>query len=305
MLYKYLFFLINLNSNSTLENSNLKNMKNYCYKHIYYMFSGGLLLVIGGFFLKSLNNNKIIKNKNLDNKIKIRYIKEDKDHIKVEFNRYLYNTYETSFTKCFKKFYKDKNLIKDLKERILTYVKENNVENSELLIKQDYDNNIYFVINSEVNDNKIFSNKNYSTDNDLYKIINNESPHKKYYENDSFMIIQNLHTNEASNLHLLLIPKKNYLNYVDFFMEAKEEEIVDLFKALYEIYNKYDFDNYLKKYKNIQDYSTLYINHNKGVFNKVRGGHGHQAIDHLHIHIYMPFIFKNKFIKPLTPINYV
>ena len=113
------------------------------------------------------------------------------------------------------------------------------------------------------------------------------------------MIIQNKRTKEEKDLHLLLIPKKNYVNYVDFFQKADDVEIKDFFEALVAIYQKYNLDAYPEKFPRIANESFLYINHNKGVFNKVRGIHSYQYIYHLHLHIQYRYIFKNNFLKEL------
>lgn len=143
----------------------------------------------------------------------------------------------------------------------------------------------------------------YSEFNPFYKIIHNNAPAITYYENNNFLIIQDQNPykpksfNERSNLHLLLIPKGNYINYIDFFKNAVKEETTDFFKALYEIIKEYKLDSYLDKYK---DYSCLYSNHNNGVFLDVRNGHSHQTIYHFHTHIHIPDVHKDKNFEDLS-----
>jgi histidine triad (HIT) family protein len=267
----------------------------YIKKNSLYIISISTILLSGIYLFKKNSSPKFIPNKQI--KSSIRYSKDDEKNMHIEFNEFLYATNTTTYKECFKNFVNNKNLRQDLKNKINAFVKENKVNNSEFLIKKDDKDEINFVINSEINKENIFTNTLYNKNNRFYNIIHKQEYSKIYYENNNFMLIQNRGTDTCKNLHLLLIPKNNYITYVDFFQKANDEEIKDFFEVLYKIYNKYNLDQYPTQYKKRQNDSFLYINHNNGVFKNVRGDHSNQYVYHLHLHIQYLSIFKENFIK--------
>jgi len=108
--------------------------------------------------------------------------------------------------------------------------------------------------------------KNYNQNNILYKIINKEISAKIYKENDYSICIFDI--NPQNNIHLLLLPKGEYIDYEDFLNNAKINETIGFFSLLQEIL------------QNITNYQLIT---NSGTF---------QHISHFHMHIISSDILK-------------
>ena len=70
----------------------------------------------------------------------------------------------------------------------------------------------------------------YDKNNIFAKILRKEIPCKKVFENDFVLAFHDI--NPQKKIHVLVIPKKNYVNLDDFNQKASEKEIVELSKAI-------------------------------------------------------------------------
>ena len=105
----------------------------------------------------------------------------------------------------------------------------------------------------------------YDKNNIFAKIIRGESPAEKIYEDDLVMAIKDIAP--ACPIHILVIPKGEYISFDDFTINASEFEIVHFYKIVQKI---------CANLKVTQDgYSIL---SNIGV-------NGGQVVPHMHLHI--------------------
>ena len=107
---------------------------------------------------------------------------------------------------------------------------------------------------------------NYDQNNIFAKILRNEIPCKKVFENDFVLAFHDI--NPQKKIHVLVIPKKNYVNLDDFNQKASEKEIVELSKAISHVAKLVGVSN--------QGYRTL----------ANIGSDGGQEVPHLHFHIF-------------------
>jgi len=70
----------------------------------------------------------------------------------------------------------------------------------------------------------------YNTNNIFNKIISGEVPTEKLYEDDQLIAIKDI-TPEAP-IHILVIPKGNYIDLDDFTNNATEQEVAHYFKQI-------------------------------------------------------------------------
>ena len=107
---------------------------------------------------------------------------------------------------------------------------------------------------------------NYDKNNIFAKILREEIPCKKIYENDYVLAFNDV--NPQKKIHILLIPKGEYVNLDDFNNKASDKEIVELNKA------------------------TTYVSNLLGAIEKGYraltniGIDGGQEVPHFHIHIF-------------------
>jgi len=107
---------------------------------------------------------------------------------------------------------------------------------------------------------------NYDKDNIFAKIIRSEIPCKKVYENDYVLAFHDI--NPQKNIHVLVIPKGEYLDLDDFNSRASDKEIVALNKAITHVSNLLGAkDNGYRALTNV-------------------GSDGGQEVPHLHFHIF-------------------
>ena len=110
----------------------------------------------------------------------------------------------------------------------------------------------------------------YDKNNIFAKILRGEIPCKKIYEDDYVFAFNDV--NPQKKIHVLIIPKGEYVNLDDFTLKASEEEILGLIKGISIVAKKI------------------------GVSDKVKGGgyrslvnvgkNGGQEVPHLHFHIF-------------------
>jgi diadenosine tetraphosphate (Ap4A) HIT family hydrolase len=109
------------------------------------------------------------------------------------------------------------------------------------------------------------TNIEYNKNNVFAKIIAGEIPCEKVYENENVLAFEDIHPKAA--IHVILIPKNQYVNMNDFAEKASEQEKDEILKAIPEI----------AKIKNTYDY---------GYKVKVNcGENAGQEIPHFHFHI--------------------
>ena len=106
----------------------------------------------------------------------------------------------------------------------------------------------------------------YDKNNIFAKILRGEIPCKKVYENDYVLAFHDI--NPQKKVHVLVIPKGEYINLDDFNKKASDEEIVELNKAVTHV-------------------SSLIGAKEKGyrVLTNI-GSDGGQEVPHLHFHIF-------------------
>ena len=66
---------------------------------------------------------------------------------------------------------------------------------------------------------------NYDDGNIFAKILRNEIPSEKVYEDNSVYAFKDIRP--QAPVHILVIPKGQYINYDDFVTNASDEEIID------------------------------------------------------------------------------
>lgn len=103
----------------------------------------------------------------------------------------------------------------------------------------------------------------YDKNNIFAKIISGELPEKKLYEDDKIIAINDI--KPAAPIHILVIPKGEYIDFADFTSKASSDEITHYFKTIAYIAKKNGADEY------------------RVVSNK--GTNAGQSIFHFHSHI--------------------
>ena len=110
---------------------------------------------------------------------------------------------------------------------------------------------------------------NYDKNNIFAKILRGEIPCKKIYEDEFVLAFYDV--NPQKNIHALVIPKGEYVNFDDFSSKASEKEIVGLIKGIGTVAKKLGISEVVKG----RGYRSL-VN---------VGGDGGQEVPHLHFHI--------------------
>ena len=109
---------------------------------------------------------------------------------------------------------------------------------------------------------------NYDKNNIFAKILREEIPCKKIYENDYVLAFEDI--NPQKKIHILIIPKGEYVDLDHFNEEATEKEIVELNKAISHVVKLLKTSNKDGGYRAI---SNIGLN-------------GGQEVSHLHYHIF-------------------
>ena len=107
--------------------------------------------------------------------------------------------------------------------------------------------------------------KKYDKNNIFARIIQGEIPATKIYEDDDVLAF-----NDLSNLapvHVLVIPKGEYVDFADFVTGESAEKIASFFKKVAEIAKKLDLND--TGYRMISN----------------KGGDASQSVPHFHIHL--------------------
>ena len=106
----------------------------------------------------------------------------------------------------------------------------------------------------------------YDKNNIFAKILRGEIPCEKVYENDHVLAFHDI--NPQKKVHVLLIPKGEYVDLDDFNNKASDKEIVELNKALTHVANLINTND--KGYRALTNI----------------GDHGGQEVPHLHFHLF-------------------
>ena len=107
---------------------------------------------------------------------------------------------------------------------------------------------------------------NYDKNNIFAKILKGEIPCKKVFENDHVLAFHDV--NPQKKIHVLLIPKGEYIDLDHFNSEASDKEIVELNKAITHVSNLLGASD--KGYRTLTNI----------------GSDGGQEVPHLHFHIF-------------------
>ncbi len=106
----------------------------------------------------------------------------------------------------------------------------------------------------------------YDDSNIFARILRDEIPSKRVYEDDYAIAFHDI--NPQAPIHILVIPKGPYVSWDDFSTKASEAEIAGFIRAV----GKVARDQGL-----VEPGYRLLAN---------IGGHGHQEVPHLHVHIF-------------------
>ena len=107
---------------------------------------------------------------------------------------------------------------------------------------------------------------NYDKNNIFAKILKGEIPCKKVYENDHVLAFYDI--NPQKKIHVLVIPKGEYIDLDHFNSKASDKEIVELNKAITNVSNLLGVKD--KGYRTLTNI----------------GRDGGQEVPHLHFHIF-------------------
>lgn len=106
----------------------------------------------------------------------------------------------------------------------------------------------------------------YDDNNIFAKILRGEIPSTKVYEDEWAYAFEDI--NPQADIHTLVIPKGRYVSWDDFSAKASAEEIAGFVRAVGEVARaKGLVERGYRMMANI-------------------GGHGHQEVPHLHVHIF-------------------
>ena len=106
----------------------------------------------------------------------------------------------------------------------------------------------------------------YDDQNIFAKILRGEIPSKTVYEDEWALAFHDI--NPQAPLHVLVIPKGAYVSWDDFSAHAPAEEIVGFIRAVGHVAREAGL---------VEPGYRLLAN---------VGGHGHQEVPHLHVHLF-------------------
>jgi diadenosine tetraphosphate (Ap4A) HIT family hydrolase len=106
----------------------------------------------------------------------------------------------------------------------------------------------------------------YDDANIFAKILRGELPCNKVYEDEHALAFHDIRP--QAPVHVLVIPKAPYVSWDDFTAQADDAQIAGFMRAVRAVTRQLDLDT--PGYR-------LMVN---------MGGHGHQEVPHLHVHIF-------------------
>ena len=108
----------------------------------------------------------------------------------------------------------------------------------------------------------------YDKNNIFAKILRGEIPCKKVYENEYVLAFHDI--NPQKKIHILIIPKNEYIDLDDFTNKASDKEIIEFNKAITHIVKMLKISNQEEGYRVLSNI----------------GKNGGQEVPHLHYHIF-------------------
>lgn len=82
----------------------------------------------------------------------------------------------------------------------------------------------------------------YDKNNIFAKIIAGKIPAEKIHENDSVIVIKDI--NPVAPVHLLIIPKGEYVDFADFIAKANTDEIASYYRAIGKVAADHELEHY-------------------------------------------------------------
>ncbi len=107
--------------------------------------------------------------------------------------------------------------------------------------------------------------KKYDKNNIFAKIIRGEIPSKKVYEDDEILAFHDI--SKAAPVHILVIPKGEFVDFSDFVKNENPQKIANFFQKTAEIAKKLDLES--SGYRIISNI----------------GSDASQTVPHFHVHI--------------------
>ena len=105
----------------------------------------------------------------------------------------------------------------------------------------------------------------YDKNNIFAKIIRGEIPAKKIYEDDDVLAFYDI--SKASPIHVLVIPKGEFIDFIDFVTKENPQKVANFFQKVAQI----------SQDLNIVNAGFRLITNN--------GSDAHQTVKHFHVHI--------------------
>ena len=109
---------------------------------------------------------------------------------------------------------------------------------------------------------------NYDKNNIFAKILRGEIPCKKVFENEYVLSFHDI--NPQKKIHVLVIPKGEYIDLDHFHQKASEKEIIEFNKSITHIVKMLKISNQEDGYRVLSN----------------TGQHGRQEVPHLHYHVF-------------------
>lgn len=105
----------------------------------------------------------------------------------------------------------------------------------------------------------------YDKNNIFAKIIRGEIPAKKIYEDDDILAFYDI--SKASPIHVLVIPKGEFIDFIDFVTKENPQKVTNFFQKVAQI---------SQDLKIVESGFRLITNN---------GSDAHQTVKHFHVHI--------------------
>lgn len=118
----------------------------------------------------------------------------------------------------------------------------------------------------------------YDDSNIFARILRGELPSKKVYEDDWALAFHDI--NPQAPVHLLVIPKGRYVSWDDFTAKASDPEVAGFMRAVGHVAREAGLP--APGYRLLANV----------------GGHGHQEVPHLHVHIFGGRQFREMIPQP-------
>jgi diadenosine tetraphosphate (Ap4A) HIT family hydrolase len=106
----------------------------------------------------------------------------------------------------------------------------------------------------------------YDDDNIFARILRGELPSKKVYEDEWALAFHDI--NPQAPVHILVIPKGRYVSWDDFAAKGSDAEVTGFIRAVGHVAREAGL---------VEPGYRLLAN---------IGGHGHQEVPHLHVHVF-------------------